>query len=103
LVLINALVVGFSVRVQGNRLKESYFASYLSAMTLGLFNDTSHNQGTHCFFHYGMLEPEIRLGNAQAVLDTNRHLVPPEQCEPFISQRQPVSTAMGVKAGTAQA
>lgn len=103
-VLVNALVLGFSVRVQGNRLKESLFATFLSAMTIGLFNDTSHNQGTHCFFHYGLYEPQILLSGAsgQARLDTNRHLVPAEQCEQFGVQRQPVSTAVGVKSGPAQ-
>jgi len=96
LVLINALVLGFSVRVQGNRLKESYFTTFLSAMTIGLFNDTSHNQGTHCFFHFGTLEPRIRLsgvpGGAQAILDTNRHLAPAETCERFLGQGDAVAT-----------
>jgi hypothetical protein len=94
LVLIDALVLGFSVRVQGNRLKESYVTTFLSALTIGLFNDTSHNQGTHCFFHFGLLEPPI---------DTNRHLVPPSQCERFGAQRDRVATGVGQAEVTNQA
>ena len=107
LVLIDALVLGFSVRVQGNRLKESAGTTFLSAMTIGLFNDTSHNQGAHCFFHYGLREPRIDFAGlppgAQAVLDTNRHLASPEQCALFGGQRDPVRTAVGVENNTAQA
>lgn len=105
-VLIDALVLGFSVRVQGNRLKESYFTTFLSALTIGLFNDTSHNQGTHCFFHFGLLEPEIRLSGGQpgahAILDTNRHLLPLRFCDIFTNQSAPVSTAVGVQNQTTQ-
>lgn len=99
IVLIDALVLGFSVRVQGNRLKESFGTTFLSALTIGLFNDTSHNQGTHCFFHFGSLEPRIRLtgvpGGAQATLDTNRHLAPASFCERFTGRRDQVAAGTG--------
>jgi hypothetical protein len=99
LALINALVIGFSVRVQGNRLKESYLTTFLSALTIGLFNDTSHNQGTHCFFHFGLREPRIQLVGVggQAILDTNRHLVGLEQCQLFDGRREPMAMAVGAQ------
>ncbi len=99
LVLIDALVLGFSVRVQGNRLKESFGTTFLSALTIGLFNDTSHNQGTHCFFVFGALEPRIRLSGvpagAAATLDTNRHLAPASRCERFTGRRDQVAAGTG--------
>ncbi|MDO6416126.1 DUF6519 domain-containing protein [Sphingomonas sp. BIUV-7] len=101
LVLIDALVLGFSVRMQGNRLKESFGTTFLSALTIGLFNDTSHNQGTHCFFHFGLLQPRILLTGfgtgATASLDTNRHLAPASRCERFQSQTGAVATGVGAK------
>ena len=60
---IHALAFGWSVRMQGNRLKEpcSDRTPFLSGMTLGLFNDTSHNQGSHCFLDVGLLKPRITI------------------------------------------
>jgi hypothetical protein len=104
IVAVNALVLGFSVRVQGNRMKESLFTTLLSAMTIGLFNDTSHNQGTHCFFHYGALEPRIALTGAPpgltATLDTNRHLVPEARCTIFRGQTDNVAVGVGAPVAT---
>jgi hypothetical protein len=49
IVLSQAALLGFSVRVIGNRFKESRFNAIFSAFTLGLpLNSTSQNQATHC-------------------------------------------------------
>ena len=48
-VLANAVLLGVSNRVIGNRFKEGRFNAFFSAVTLGLpLNGTSQNQGTHC-------------------------------------------------------
>lgn len=103
-VAVDALVLGWSVRVQGNRFKESLFTTFLSALSIGLFNDTSHNQGTHCFFHWGLAEPRIKLTGApdelSAELDTNRHLVPEDLCGIFLGQRDSVAKGTGSFART---
>jgi hypothetical protein len=81
-VAVDAVAVGFaSVRVQGNRFKESPFRTFLSALTMGYMNATQDNQGTHCFAILGTLKPEVRVGGNTAVIDTNRHMVPDFWCE----------------------
>jgi hypothetical protein len=58
-ILTNALVLGFSVRVTDNRFKEPvgipgiFTPAFLSAATFALMNETSLNQGTHCFYAVG--------------------------------------------------
>lgn len=98
-VAVNTLALGWSVRMQGNRCKESFATTFLSGLTLGLMNDTSHNQGTHCFTHWGLFEPRIGLTNApagfEAELDTNRHLVPARFCGPFNDKRTSLATGAG--------
>lgn len=48
-ILVNALLFGLSARVSDNRFKEGIGNALLSALTAGLFmNTTAHNQGTHC-------------------------------------------------------
>jgi len=47
--LTNALVIGWTLRFHGNRIKESIFGTLFSALTMSLFaNVTAHNQATHC-------------------------------------------------------
>ncbi|WP_419913159.1 DUF6519 domain-containing protein [Hoeflea sp.] len=46
--LTNILGFGWSIRVSGNRFEETIFKTLNSAITFGIYNDTSHNQGTHC-------------------------------------------------------
>jgi hypothetical protein len=53
LVGTNALVFGWSARVEGNRFKEGILNALLSAYTIGLMNATTSNQGTHCFLAVG--------------------------------------------------
>jgi hypothetical protein len=47
-VFIHALLGAASLRVTGNRFKEGLFSAILSGMTVGLLNETVHNQATHC-------------------------------------------------------
>jgi Family of unknown function (DUF6519) len=54
IVLIQALLFGLSTRVTGNRFAEGYLNAVLSALSLGLFmNTTTDNQGTHCIIALG--------------------------------------------------
>jgi hypothetical protein len=85
-VLTNALVLGFSVRVSDNRLKEpmdlgALRQAFLSAITFGLMNVTAENQGTHCFYAVG---PAVL-----SVLGPNRSLIDafvPARCASFRRQ-----------------
>ncbi|MGH6902838.1 MAG: right-handed parallel beta-helix repeat-containing protein, partial [Geminicoccaceae bacterium] len=87
---IHALAFGWSVRMHGNRLKEGFFNAFLSGMTVGVYNDTSHNQGTHCFLTIG--RPRLTV---VAVPSTNRHGIADSFCEPFLVQRDLVGQAAG--------
>ena len=102
IVAVDALVLGWSVRMQGNRFKESLLTTFLSGLTIGLFNDTSHNQGTYCFFHMGLLEPRITVAGGPsgltAQLDTNRHLASNSLCDIFLRQRDNVAVSAGFQA-----
>lgn len=48
LVLVQAIALGFTLRVEANRFTESLVLALLSALTYGVANMTTHNQGTHC-------------------------------------------------------
>ena len=96
---IHALALGWSVRMQGNRFKEGLINAFLSGMTLGVYNDTTHNQGTHCFVEVGLLEPRILItsfsSGISAELDSNRHLAPPSLCQRFLGRRDQIGRAAG--------
>jgi hypothetical protein len=48
-VIAQAVILGVSVRIIGNRFKESRFNAFFSAFTFGIpLNCTSQNQATHC-------------------------------------------------------
>jgi hypothetical protein len=94
-VLIDALVLGVSVRVQGNRFREilpvpqaqgrlAIWPTFFSAVTLGLLNATEMNQGTYCFLALGPKKPQVLMtGPADArvpLLDTNRHMIADALC-----------------------
>lgn len=66
LVLINTLVLGVSVRVADNRFKEGLFSAFASTATVGWFNTTTDNQGTHCFLSNGI--------DKLSMTDNNRYL-----------------------------
>lgn len=88
-VAVNTLVMGWSTRVQNNRFKEGLLNAFLSCATAALMNNTSHNQGTHCFLTAGAFRPRVTLASGDtAVLETNRHLVPPSFCQPFDANRE---------------
>src|SRR5690606_20593972 len=96
---IHAIALGWSVRMQGNRFKEGLANAFLSGMTIGLFNDCSHNQGTHCFLAVGGLQPSIDIqplpSGTTVRLLTNRHLVPSRFCEPFNRKYDTIGSAAG--------
>ena len=52
-VLTNVLAIGATLRVSSNRLQEKIWPGILSAITLGLMNQTCFNQSTHCIFAVG--------------------------------------------------
>jgi hypothetical protein len=96
---IHALVFGWSVRMQGNRFKEGLRNAFLSGLTVGLFNDTTHNQGTHCFVDVGVLKPRILItsfsSGVSAELDSNRHLAPESLCRLFLGRRDQIGQSAG--------
>lgn len=59
----NLLALGWSVRAADNRFKEGFFTALLSAVTVGLFNATTNNQGTHCFWAIGPAALRVVEGN----------------------------------------
>ena len=98
---IHALAIGWSVRMLGNRFKEpllpvqdddppSFAHTFLSGLTLGVYNDTSHNQGSHCFVDIG--RPRLTVSLA---LNTNRHGVADSFCAPFLAHRDKIGQAAG--------
>lgn len=52
--IANLVTIGVSARVNDNRMKERLGTAAASAYTLGLMNNTSDNQGTHCFLVVGL-------------------------------------------------
>lgn len=55
LILCNAIVFGLSTRLTDNRFKEGINNALISALSAGLFmNTTAHNQGTHCILATGI-------------------------------------------------
>ena len=62
---VHAMVVGMSVRVCQNRLKEPLPSAFLSAVTFGLANTTTLNQSTHCLLIRGPVK--IDTGNIEAI------------------------------------
>ncbi len=64
--LSNLLGLGWSLRICGNRFEETIFKTLNSAITFGFYNDTSHNQGTHCIEVGG--PPELRVDTPNRTL-----------------------------------
>jgi uncharacterized protein DUF6519 len=52
-VVAHALLLGASLRMTGNRLKEGILGAMFSAITIGALNTTAHNQSTHCLMVTG--------------------------------------------------
>ncbi len=57
LLLTDVLTFGFSQQMTDNRITKGLVSGVLSAISLGLMNTTSNNQGTHCFLGLGL--PQI--------------------------------------------
>jgi hypothetical protein len=66
-VLTNVLAIGATLRVSSNRLQKRFLGGLISAITLGLMNQTSLNQSTHCIFAIGPLQTRYVEGNATMV------------------------------------
>lgn len=99
-IFVNTLALGWSVRVSGNRFKEGIINSILSALTMALFNNTHHNQGTHCFLAVGLpalsvTVPNRAYGNLLASGDD------PEQCESWAALGRLMGSAFKTMAGPA--
>jgi hypothetical protein len=65
-ILTNVLAVGVTLRVSSNRLQKQLLGGFISAITLGLMNQTSLNQSTHCIFGIG--PQQLRVVEANSVL-----------------------------------
>ena len=58
----NALVVGVSVRLEGNRCQDRFDAGF-SGVSVGFLNATTDNQGSRCFFAAGVTSLLVDTGN----------------------------------------
>jgi hypothetical protein len=57
-VIINTLAIALSTQITGNRFTEGIFNTFLSAITIGIFlNSTGLNVGTHCIVEAGFIKP----------------------------------------------
>jgi Family of unknown function (DUF6519) len=65
--IVNGFVIGWSTRMIGNRFEEAVTLG-LSAFTVGVFNNTSMNQGTRCFLVLGT--PALTVNNGNKSLAT---------------------------------
>jgi len=82
-VMTQAILVGLSVRVTGNRFKEGIANAVLSAVTLGLFNTTTDNQSTHCLFIFGV--PNLTVDHSNVSLMNVRN---PKACCAFLVHKE---------------
>jgi Right handed beta helix region len=90
-VTANALVLGWSVRVTGNRFVENRVSPGLSAFTMAVLNNTSNNQGTRCFVAADPL-------NAPAVRSPNQSLAALSNsvaCDAIVNQLRATLKPMG--------
>jgi hypothetical protein len=97
--LTDGLVFGATVRVDSNRFQERLFAGFLSAVTLGFLNDTSHNQTTHCIMALGPDQTRVTDGN-RSLFDLTAS--GKEFCGRFEGVGGKVSTGMGLRYGLAK-
>jgi hypothetical protein len=67
LALLDALVLGFSVRAVGNRFSEQFVRLFLSAVTFGLMNTTAANQSTYCIYVRGVPSLTVNGPNTSLV------------------------------------
>ncbi len=63
IVLSHAILFGFSLRMNDNRMKEGLYNALYSGLTLGIMNATTNNQSTHCIMVYGLSAVKIDSGN----------------------------------------
>jgi len=67
-VIAQAIIAGMSVRISDNRFKEGLFNTFLSAITAGLFfNTTTDNQSTHCLWIIGAM-PNLTVDHSNVSL-----------------------------------
>ena len=64
--ITNLLSFGWSLRCNGNRFEETLLHTLFSAMTLGFYNNTAHNQATHCLEVSGM--PALTVDGPNRIL-----------------------------------
>ncbi len=62
-IFMQAYLFGLSCRVEGNRFEEPIFNTVFSAITLGIMNNTSGNQSTHCLMVYGWPNGVVKAPN----------------------------------------
>jgi hypothetical protein len=75
--LVDTLVAGIAVQMQGNRLTEGLLNCFLSGVSVGLMNSTALNVGTHCIVDIGLIKPSafVPSTNSAVTLRLNVALV----------------------------
>jgi hypothetical protein len=92
ILLVNAIVVGYSLRVHSNRFTESLILSLFSAITFGVANMTTHNQATRCIIALPAQLPTVRTPNT--VLHPNAYCERYAKNSQFLGRRQPLAKAL---------
>lgn len=94
--LTNAMVFGTTARIDGNRMQESLFAvAFLSLISFGFFNNSSHNQATHCIVALGPTAGRVVIANRVLL----QNFLPEGICERFSKQSREMSDEAGLAAG----
>jgi hypothetical protein len=94
LLISHSIMFGISLRVSDNRFKESLLGAWLSAITLGIINTTTDNQGTHCFWIMGSDKGVVATPNT--VLSS---LIVPRLCAPFDRREKVEQDETGTQPG----
>jgi hypothetical protein len=71
-VLSQAILNGFSLRVSDNRFKEGIYNALYSAITLGVANTTTDNQSTHCLLIRGWTDLTVNQPNTVLLAGANQ-------------------------------
>ena len=89
--LLNALVMGWSIRVADNRFKEGIFNTIFSGLTIARMNHTTDNQSTHCLYPIGYADSVSNRSGNKALIEAFSD----NDCEPFGTKLHEAYSATG--------
>jgi hypothetical protein len=94
ILLVHAIVIGYSTRVHSNRFTESLFLSLFSAVTFGFANMTTHNQATRCILALPAGLTTIKVPNT--ILHPNKYCTKyvREPAAGFVGGQEAISSSL---------